>query len=316
MSIKYPLHDLTWQGFEDLVVLICDRVLGMGTIKFSSGKDGGRDAKFSGKAQRFPSTAAPWDGKFIIQAKHTENPLAKCSESAFKDILGKEVSTRLPKLIASGEAEHYLVFTNRKLSGLAEPKITDLISTSLKIKSCVLGVERIHLYLQEFPDIAKIAKLNDLLLPFQFYEQDLVEVIKHFSQQKDTLKKKIGAVRGIKWIDKEEKNRINRLSSDYFDFIKKESLPYFLQIDKFLKSGKNKKFRDFYDDTVADLQEQILIKRSDYGMFEEVLRVAYNHVIDNGHPDVVQRRRLIRVFLHYMYFNCDIGLLESDVKSG
>jgi hypothetical protein len=64
---SFPLYDLNDQEFEKLVVLICERILGSGTINFSTGADAGRDAKFTGKAQNFPSKTSPWEGKFIIK---------------------------------------------------------------------------------------------------------------------------------------------------------------------------------------------------------------------------------------------------------
>ncbi len=78
----YLLHTLSAGDFEELVVKICHEILGFGTISFSSGPDGGRDAFFDGTAQRFPSKADPWTGKFVIQAKHTEKDDVSCSETA------------------------------------------------------------------------------------------------------------------------------------------------------------------------------------------------------------------------------------------
>ncbi len=49
MNIKYPLHYLDDKEFENLVALICEKILGTGTIVFSDGKDGGRDALFTQK---------------------------------------------------------------------------------------------------------------------------------------------------------------------------------------------------------------------------------------------------------------------------
>ncbi len=65
-----------WQDFERLVVSICDRILGTGTIHFSDGPDGGRDAAFTGRAENYPSSTKPWEGSFVIQAKHCKNPNA------------------------------------------------------------------------------------------------------------------------------------------------------------------------------------------------------------------------------------------------
>ncbi len=47
MNIKYPLHYLDDKEFENLVTLICENILGTGTIVFSDGKDEGRDALFT-----------------------------------------------------------------------------------------------------------------------------------------------------------------------------------------------------------------------------------------------------------------------------
>ena len=44
----YPLNELSTQEFENLVIAICEKILGIGTINFSEGPDGGQDGK-SGK---------------------------------------------------------------------------------------------------------------------------------------------------------------------------------------------------------------------------------------------------------------------------
>jgi len=186
-----PLHDLYWQEFEKLVILICERILGTGTIIFSEGPDGGRDGKFTGKAEKFPSKAKPWEGKFIIQAKHTKKPTAKCSDSDFKNELKKEVKKRLKNLVANNEVDYYLIFTNRKLSGITDARISDFIDINLNVENRVIGDERIQLWLEEYPEIVKTLKLNDLFLPLQFYEKDLKDIIIKFSEMKSQLAEKI-----------------------------------------------------------------------------------------------------------------------------
>ena len=81
--MRYPYHDASTGQFEALVVELCVYLLGEGTHGFSTGPDEGRDSRFEGTAARFPSTAKPLDGKFVIQAKHTESPIAKFSDSDF-----------------------------------------------------------------------------------------------------------------------------------------------------------------------------------------------------------------------------------------
>lgn len=305
---NFPLYDLNWQEFEKLVVLICERILGTGTINFSAGTDGGRDAKFTGKAQNFPSKTKPWEGKFIIQAKHTEKPNAKCSDSDFKRILQEEVDHRLKKLIEKNELDYYLLFTNRRLSAITDAKITDFIESNLSIENCVIGDEKIQLWLKEYPDIPKALDLNKLFIPFEFYEKDLKEIVIKFSEIKEdlgrTLKRKQDQ---FKYIDKSIKNELNNLGKEYFEFIIKNSLAYFHKIEAFLKDPANNKYKIFYENTVLDMNETVMVRRNEYHEFDEVLKVIYDYVMMNNFRELKDKRKLVRIFLHYMYWNCDIG---------
>ena len=307
---NYPLNDLPWQDFERLVILICERVLGTGTINFSSGKDGGRDAKFTGKAQRFPSEQSPWEGQFIIQAKHTEKSNAKCSDSVFKTLLEREVNEKLKPLVQNKEVDFYLLFTNRKLSGIIDKQISDFMNTKLKIENRILGDERIQLWLKEYRDIARILDLNRLFLPLAFYEEDLKEIIVKFSEMKEQLKETVRRKQDqLKFVDKTRKNQLNHLGKEYFDFMKRNSLAYFHKIETFLKDPVNQRYKNYYDNTISDLQGKIAIKRSEFFAFEELLETLFDFIFENS-PELKDRRKLIRVFLHYMYFNCDIGVGE------
>lgn len=87
-----PFHDLSEAEFETLVVAICRELLGVSTTGFAPGPDGGKDGIFEGTANRFPSDIDPAKGKFVIQAKHAQSPIASCSDSDFKKtLLDKEL---------------------------------------------------------------------------------------------------------------------------------------------------------------------------------------------------------------------------------
>jgi hypothetical protein len=307
---NYPLNDLTWQDFERLVILICEQVLGLGTINFSPGKDGGRDAKFTGKAQRFPSEKSPWDGRFIIQAKHTERSDAKCSDSEFARLLEREVEDKLKPLVQNKEVDYYLLFTNRKLSGIADAKISNFLDSNLNIENCIIGDERMQLWLKEFPGIARSLDLNKLFLPLEFYEKDLKEIIVKFSEMKEDLKETLQRKQDqLKFIEKTRKNQLNHLGKEYFDFMKRNSLAYLNKIETFLKDPVNQRYKNYYENTISDLQGKITIKRNEFFDFEELLETLFDYIFENS-PELKDRRKLIRVFLHYMYFNCDIGVEE------
>ena len=303
--MKYPLENLTDTEFEDLVALICDQVLGMGTMVFSLGKDGGKDAKFYGKANNYPSKTEPWNGKIIIQAKHTQRYGASCSDGDFKRIIKIEVIPVISKLIKDNEIDFYLLFTNRKLSGIEDKKIEDIFGKT-NIENRLIGLERIQLWLKEYSNIAKILKLNRLLLPLDFNENDLKKIILSFS--KISLKKsnlfEIPQSRNI-----EKKNDINKLSKDYFNYVIKKNLTYFSQVKEFLENPINEDHLTKYQNTIDDINEEIFIYRDDYDKFEELINYLYKRILSNA-PDLDNKRSLIRLFLHYMYYNCDIGKNE------
>lgn len=307
--MKYPLEYLTDTEFEDLVALICERILGMGTIVFSVGTDGGKDAKFVGKANKFPSEAKSWNGKIIIQAKHTQRSNASCSDSDFKNILKNEVIPSVNNLFSNNEVDFYLLFTNRKLSGVQDSKIEDVLDEKIPVENRLIALERILLWLKEYPDIAKFLNLNKLLLPIDFKEDDLKEIILEFSKL-DIKKSDINKLqKDIIFIDKQNKNELNMLSKDYFDNVIKKNINYFDQIENFLKDPINDDSLNKYQNTIDDINEEITIHRDEYEKFEEILNHLYKFVLEKS-PELEEKRWLIRLFLHYMYCNCDIGKNE------
>lgn len=93
------------------------------------------------KEQPIISEAKPWIGKIIIQAKHTHRNNASCSESDFQTILKTSIIPAIKKLKKKNEIDFYLLFTNRKLSGVQHPKIEDIFDTETKIENRVIGLE-------------------------------------------------------------------------------------------------------------------------------------------------------------------------------
>ena len=101
--MKFAYEDLSDGQFENLIVFLCQRLLGISVQGFAKGPDGGRDAKFVGTAELHPSKSAPWNGTTIIQAKHTNGYNRNFSESDFfcptasNAVLNKEIP-RIKKL--------------------------------------------------------------------------------------------------------------------------------------------------------------------------------------------------------------------------
>lgn len=307
--MKYPLYDLNNEEFESLVVSICEEVLGIATINFTKGKDGGRDAKFTGTANSFPSTNSPWNGKFIIQAKHTEKQNASCSDGDFVRKLKNELPS-IKALVEADKVDYYLMFTNRKLSGLQDAKIEDLINDEVGVTNQIIGEERIQKWLKDHPQITNKHDLKKYLLPFEFYEEDLKNTILAFSQTEFDESELQKLQREIRKIDIEQKNELNQMSEAYFKSVFKKSYNDFAKIESFFKNPINKEYIRMYDNTIDELQSKIIIRRSEYGAFEEILDYLYDYVLYNNKIEIASDRKLIKLFLHYMYNQCDLGISE------
>ena len=309
MKKYYSIFLLNDEDFEDLVIDICKEILGIVTIKFSTGKDGGRDGRFEGTAKNCPSDKNPWQGKFIIQAKHTENQLASCSDSDFKTIVNKEI-LKLKILKSNNEIDNYLLFTNRKLSGNQDSKLRDKIVDETKIKNIIIyGIEAITSLLFDNPKILDKHDLSNFDEPLRFYEEDIKKIIIIFSDHLDKIPNmEIERITNYKYISKTEKNKKNNLSKECFDMIKRDYLMYFNQILNFLKDNKNKKIKIAYENTVSELKSIIIEKRDNYDKFDQIINYIYKYILERNKEKLWNTRKLIYTFLYYMYFNCDIGI--------
>lgn len=312
--MDYRLEMLDESTFENLAIAICVKLFGIGTITFASGKDGGRDGKFNGTAASYPSEVAPWSGKFIIQAKHTMNPIASCADSDFDRIIKKEEIPKIKRLKAAGDIDHYLIFTNRKYSGVSGEKLIKHIQRETGVDNVViLGKESINnIYLNTNRDLVKQFNLDKFHIPFDFSDEEIKTIILTFKSQlphlKGVVSAKVDQVRyDFDHLDKEEKNKRNNLGLDYYqNVILAGSLMEFDKIQLFLDANENSELKDYYFDIASELNQMITLHRDNFGNFEEVFIFIYQRVCD-GSKDLKGSKRHVMTFLHYIYMECLIG---------
>lgn len=309
---QFPYENLNDDEFEDLVIRICKEVLGIGCKTFSIGKDGAKDSWFTGTAESFPSKVKPWSGTFNIQAKHTKIYNASCSDNDFfvnqSSILKKEIN-RLNEVKVINPFDNYLIFTNRKLPGGTHPTIIQCLQDGIRIKNTeIIGREQIDTYLTDFPHIADQFGLYKFITPLRFYEKDIRDVIIIFSEHSKSISTEAKSyIKTFDLIEKEKKNELNNLSKAYFNFIKNHSLQYFEEIENFLRDPKNGEYTRMYSNTVSDLQDAITIERNRFTEFEHIIKHLVDYTIGNNEGKLKDCRKIVRVFIHFMYFNCDIG---------
>lgn len=308
MPRDYRLYELTDHEFEMLIVRICIRWLGEGVRPFAPGRDGGRDGAFHGKANEFPSRASPLEGHVVLQAKHVNQPGHSCSDRAFEGLL-KDEHGKIARLFKEGLCDHYLLFTNRRLPAGADKKHVKAIM-ALGPAAYIIGVERIHLALDDNPAMA--AELPNRLdsTAFRFNSDDLIEVIGALhdyagSDDLDGLPK--GATDFARVSVRTQKNRINGLSQEFWDqIIVPNSMPHFANITTFLKNPRNRELSNLYADAADEIRQKVFAYRADFESFDKIFPFLYDQ-IQQKRDALHGKRRMISILLHYMYYMCDIG---------
>lgn len=238
--MKYAYEDLSDTQFERMIVLLCQRLLGISVQGFAEGPDGGRDAKFVGTAELFPSKAAPWIGTTIVQAKHTNGVNRHFSEGDFysttakNTVFGEEIP-RIKKLRANKQLDHYMLFANRRLGGNAESEIRAYLAKESGIPEgsvFLCGLEQLELWMKTFPDVPKLADLDPVDSPLIVSPDDLAEVVQALARQRDTIVAILDDPPTPR-VSYEEKNALNNMSGDYAKELRKKYLKDTAQIRSF-----------------------------------------------------------------------------------
>ena len=317
--MKFAYEDLGDDQFEKLVVCLCQYVLGISVQGFAKGPDGGRDAKFVGTAELFPSKAAPWVGTTIIQAKHTNGYNRNFSESDFfsktaaNSVIGKEIP-RIKKLSAANQLDHYMLFANRRLAGNAETEIREYIATECGIPATSIylcGVEQLEMWLKRFPQAARGADLDPVDLPLIVSPDDLAEVVQALARQIDGVTVLLDDPPTNR-VTYEQKNALNNMSVEYAKAQRRKYLKETAQIRTFLAAPENLDLLRMYESVVDEFELKIIAKRKNHQTFDDLMEYLVDLLFSRD-PVLRQNahKRLTRAMLFYMYWNCDIGEVDD-----
>jgi hypothetical protein len=313
--MKFAYEDLSEDQFEKLIVLLCQRLLGISVKGFAKGPDGGRDAKFVGTAELHPSKAAPWIGTTVIQAKHTNGYNRHFGEADFYStkstdtVIDKEVP-RISRLRSAKQLDHYMLFANRRLAGNADQTITQHIATACDLPEgsiYLCGVEQLEIYLKQFPEVAKLADLDPTDSPLIVSPDELALVVEAIASNEADLSAVLDTPPGER-ISYEEKNELNNMTPEYAKELRKRYLKDTAQIRRFLAAPENMDILKAYEAAAEEFQMKIIAKRKDYQDFDAVMEYLLD-LLFRRDPILRQRqhKRLTRAVLFYMYWNCDVG---------
>lgn len=314
--MKYAYEDLGPGQFEELVVAICQFLFGVAVQGFATGPDGGRDAKFIGTAELHPSRVEPWKGTTIIQAKHTNGYNKTFSDADFVSdssettVIGEELP-RIKRLREGGNLDHYMLFSNRRLSGNAESKLRAHIAAQVGIPELsvyLCGVEQLELWLKRFPDAARIADIDPVDSPLIVSPDDLAEVVERLASHMQTVPAPSSTP--VARVPYERKNELNKMSKDFAQSLRRLYLKESQQIKAFLASPENSELLGRYEAAAEEFQLQVLAKRKDHQTFDEIF-VYLTKLLFDRDPVLRAHKRLTRATVFYMYWNCDLGVEDA-----
>jgi hypothetical protein len=312
--VPYPFEDLDDAQFERLVVQCARKLFGKGVQAFAPGKDGGRDALFDGTAESFPSKASPWTGKTVIQAKHTLGTNQHFSEKGFGDaapssVISKEIP-RIRNLVEEGDLDNYLLFSNRRLGGVAGPKIAKRIARDCGVPENqvhLAGTERLSDLVAEFPEVLTLAKIDPVDGPLLVSSENLAELILAIA---DELAPAQAIAKPVDRLPYERKNELNSMTPEFAKRLESNYLGRTKQIESFLADPANSDSVQRYEAAVEDFQLKIIAKRKNHQTFDEV----FNHLVEvliKRDGVLAREPALVRAVLFFMYWHCDIGLSED-----
>lgn len=314
--MKFAYEDLSDDQFEGLVVAICEFVLGLAVQGFAPGRDGGRDARFEGRAELHPSTTDPWVGRVIIQAKHTRGLGRRFSDTDFfsKDGTTNTIAEEIPRirnLKGANELDHYMLFSNRKLTGNGEASIRHHISKECGVPTrsiYLAGVERIEQYLRRFPNAATGVPLSPIHSPLIISPDELAEAVEAIALAWDAAGTFVPPEERVAL---EDKNQLNNVDPDYAREWRRKYLKDTPQIAQFLANPINAFIRAKYEDAASEIQLKMMAFREEGVPLERMVEQVQDLLFDRDSL-LRSNKRLTRSLLFFMYWSCDIGRTVDD----
>lgn len=313
-AMMIPLDELSDEQFEDLVVELSRKVFGEGVQGFTKGRDGGRDARFVGVAERFPSAASPWSGITIIQAKHDNGLNGSFAENKFGGTIKSSVVSieidRLRLLKAAGDLDHYLFVANRRLPASTNTTICQRISAEvgIPIGSVYLwGISDVHRLVRRYPDVVEAARIRWAEAPLMLSSEDICEVVLAIAESIEApLSMNDNPV--VPRVPYDEKNALNAMTPEFATQLESRYLKYSHTIQEFLQAPQNAEVQERYADAVDEFKLKMPGQRDHFASFDQVF-VYITDLLIRRDPVLAGNvsSRLVRAVIFHMYWFCDIG---------
>ena len=227
--------------------------------------------------------------------------------SKIKDTISKFLSyklyvkyDRLVVFIIGKKQSYTTTFdTKGKFNFDKEADIWDDNSLEKEIDKLDIKVlEKIQCFLEE--------NLKEFKLPERLFENDIKNCISILKRDFGSSEKVSSIVNRNDNTFIEKKNELNNISWVFFKSKIRGHLQYNEMIGNFLRNPINYESQKAYFGVANAIQDYYIKEKVKFSTFEEMFKEVFNAI--NTYDDEIQGLNVkIKILLHNMYFNCDIG---------
>lgn len=219
---------------------------------------------------------------------------------------------RIRKLRASKQLDNYMLFSNRRLAGNAESTIRAHISKECDIAELSIylcGTEQLELWMKTFPVVARLAPLDPIDSPLIVSPDELAEVVLALAGHTPTVLTALDDPPAPR-VTYADKNALNNMTAEYAAAQQRRYLKETAQIRSFLAAPENLSLLQLYETVIDEIELKVVANRQSYQTFDKVMEYLADLLFKRD-PILRTHKRLTRVMLFYMYWNCDIGKVED-----
>lgn len=159
------------------------------------------------------------------------------------------------------------------------------------------------------------SNLNDIAptvgLKFKIETEDIKNILLVFKKYKSEITEGSNASEDYKFKPNlSVKNKLNKVTEDYFEDAIKADYKDFKKIDEFLENPRNEEFVEIYYDIAKDIKNKLIAKSSEFKNFKDSIIFVRDYILEKEKD--LRPKGLVYVLLHYMYCQCDIGRKPVD----
>jgi hypothetical protein len=205
-----------------------------------------------------------------------------------------------------------MIVSNRRLTGGTESRLRTAIAEGCGIpEACVaiLGTQDLDVLLRLYPDAAEQADVDPIDYPLIVSPEDLADVVEALAGSID------GAITALESlpvdrVSYDAKNSANDMSPAYAKRLRDNYLKDCRTVKDFLASPENARLLELYETAAEDFELKIIAKRKNHQSFDEVMNRLFDLLFGRD-PVLRKEKRLTRLIVFYMYWNCDIGGVDD-----